>query len=382
LTYPFHVQAKGLANRQLLTFETDTKMNIFNRTEVNFHQRSSVPIQILPKAKVKTKKFWIESDERFVRKMFGTSERCAIYAQPFHSLKMQYGQQHAVPLSSSTKSASRVEDNNLFSAIIEAVRRPSCIVNAASRFVAQVFHGNPYAAIHWRYDKKDWYRYHCVVHYGPKFRNACEILPSITARDIASGVENMLREETSDHFGLFVYIASPPSVENFTKQIYDSLEFLVPLEEKNYLKNFFSMNFQSCWKDLTNFMDVDEIVSLTEMEIMVRSKWFFYSFGSTWSENIRPLRKVGSGFSEADVLSLVRNALLKQPNRVARIFWDLYRRTPLDTKYDLNIILQFFVWFSVTATGCKPKPEISFLPGWLRWTLLPKERYSDSLSGR
>jgi len=291
-------------------------MNIFNRTEVNFHQRSTVPIQTLPKTKLKNAKYWIDSDERFVRKMFGTSEQCAIFAQPFQSLKVEYRQQHALPLSS-TKSASRVEDNSLFSAIIEAVRRPSCIVKAASLFVAQVFHGNRYAAIHWRYDKKDWYRSHCVVHHGPKFRNACEILPSITARDIASEVENTLREETSDRFGLFLYIASPPSLENFTKQIYDSLEFLVPLEEKNYLKNFFSMNCLTCWKELTSFMDVDEIVSLTEMEIMVRSKWFFYSFGSTWSGNIRPLRQVGSGFSEIDVLNLVRNALLKQRNRVA-----------------------------------------------------------------
>jgi len=30
----------------------------------------------------------------------------------------------------------------------------------------------------------------------------------------------------------------------------------------------------------------------------------------------------------------------------------------------------------------RPKPEILFLPGAVRWTPMPKERYGDSLSGR
>jgi len=35
----------------------------------------------------------------------------------------------------------------------------------------------------------------------------------------------------------------------------------------------------------------------------------------------------------------------------------------------------------VTAIGGRPKPELCFLPGRLRWTLLPKEHYGNSLSG-
>jgi len=35
----------------------------------------------------------------------------------------------------------------------------------------------------------------------------------------------------------------------------------------------------------------------------------------------------------------------------------------------------------VTAIGGRPKPELCFLPGRLRWTLLPNERYGNSLSG-
>jgi len=36
----------------------------------------------------------------------------------------------------------------------------------------------------------------------------------------------------------------------------------------------------------------------------------------------------------------------------------------------------------VTAIGGRPKPELWFLPGRLRWTILLMERYGNSLSGR
>ena len=35
----------------------------------------------------------------------------------------------------------------------------------------------------------------------------------------------------------------------------------------------------------------------------------------------------------------------------------------------------------MTALGGRPKPELCFLPGRLRWTLLLKKRYGNSLSG-
>jgi len=41
----------------------------------------------------------------------------------------------------------------------------------------------------------------------------------------------------------------------------------------------------------------------------------------------------------------------------------------------------FLLIIFVTAISGKPAPEICFLPGQLKWTLLPKERYGDSLRG-
>jgi len=34
----------------------------------------------------------------------------------------------------------------------------------------------------------------------------------------------------------------------------------------------------------------------------------------------------------------------------------------------------------MTPIGRKPKHEICSMPGWVRWTLLAKERYGDSFS--
>ena len=45
-------------------------------------------------------------------------------------------------------------------------------------------------------------------------------------------------------------------------------------------------------------------------------------------------------------------------------------------------IVFFFNLILMTAIGSRPKPEICFLSGLLRWTFLPKERYGDPLSGR
>jgi len=52
--------------------------------------------------------------------------------------------------------------------------------------------------------------------------------------------------------------------------------------------------------------------------------------------------------------------------------FDIFRKT----------FLAFFNLVLVSAIGGRLKLEICFLPGRLGWTLLPKERYSDSLSCR
>jgi len=49
---------------------------------------------------------------------------------------------------------------------------------------------------------------------------------------------------------------------------------------------------------------------------------------------------------------------------------------------NLYTYLSLFLFILVTVIGGRPKPELCFLPGRLRWTLLPKVRYGDSLSGR
>ena len=56
-----------------------------------------------------------------------------------------------------------------------------------------------------------------------------------------------------------------------------------------------------------------------------------------------------------------------------------YRTKPAKSTQVGNVFLCLLSL--VTAVSGRPKPEWCFLPGRLRWTLLPKECYSNSLSG-
>jgi len=51
----------------------------------------------------------------------------------------------------------------------------------------------------------------------------------------------------------------------------------------------------------------------------------------------------------------------------------------LHLTFQCNVL---FFTILMTAIGGRPKPEFCFLLGQLRWTLLPKERCGNSLSGR
>ena len=63
-------------------------------------------------------------------------------------------------------------------------------------------------------------------------------------------------------------------------------------------------------------------------------------------------------------------------NRVASTIMSLKQKS------NLNPCVEFFLLILVTAIGGRPKPELCFLAGQLKWTFLPKERYGNSLSGR
>jgi len=58
----------------------------------------------------------------------------------------------------------------------------------------------------------------------------------------------------------------------------------------------------------------------------------------------------------------------KYPTEHYKIAWDVPKNV--------------FLIILATAGSGMPTPDICFLPGPLRWTLLPKHRYSDSLSDR
>jgi len=87
-------------------------------------------------------------------------------------------------------------------------------------------------------------------------------------------------------------MATPPNLKDFRK------EFMIELskiEPKFFIPNitiklFSNLNYFSCWKEM-GWKDEGEIESLVEMELMAMSSWFFYSTGTTWSDNIRVVRQ-------------------------------------------------------------------------------------------
>jgi len=69
-------------------------------------------------------------------------------------------------------------------------------------------------------------------------------------------------------------------------------------------------------------------------------------------------------------------------NDYATIYWHLLKISHWTLKNSMRCAKKQFFVILMTATSGWPTSEMRFLPEQLRWTLLPKERYGNSLSGR
>jgi len=72
----------------------------------------------------------------------------------------------------------------------------------------------------------------------------------------------------------------------------------------------------------------------------------------------------------------------KPLNDYATIYWHLLKISRWTLKNSMRCAKKNFFILLMTATSGWPTPEMRFLPEQLRWTLLPKERNDNSLSGR
>ena len=231
------------------------------------------------------------SDGARLRAIYNTTAPCAIVTSLFNQIAVTLSKFAPYPLERSlAANMNKVDDDVLYAGIVDVVRLPSCIVAAAFAYTKEVLQGRDFVAIHWRYNKEDWMKF-CVRPFPDWCKDICEIIDQIKPAHVANGLVNKMKSIFNVTQTIPVYIATPPSIHQFRNEIYDELQRISELftRPSQSLHEFLSEKYTSCWEE-TGWKIVEEIESFCEMEIMVRSAWFFFSPASTWSENIRPLR--------------------------------------------------------------------------------------------
>jgi len=224
------------------------------------------------------------SNDDLITSAFNSNASCAIALDLFRWLDITPNQQAAFPLKTNFSLTSGRSDV-LFSATIDAIRHPPCIVNAASEYVQKVFSSQKYIGVHWRYDKDDFGKVVCKESWAKYY---CDNMHKIQPKTVALAIHNATDITKKS---IPIYIASPPSLKVFVSKVYEELKQL----NKNFVKpslklnDFLSSKYSNCWEE-TGWTNIENIVSLCEMEIMIKSFWFFFSAGSTWSQMILPFR--------------------------------------------------------------------------------------------
>ncbi|XP_076815120.1 uncharacterized protein LOC143461183 isoform X2 [Clavelina lepadiformis] len=330
------LQAMTSTTADIRRFEKHTQMNIFKikgksvsgffgatKLRLSGKENAIANVPAFPSENYKlTYEPWLLPSQDAIRAAYNTTAPCALYANPFYTISLKLKDKIAFPLNIIGSRIEEIKDNAIFSAIVDSVRRPKCITEAAEAYIDANIGTDEFVTVHWRYNKEDWLR---TCHLEKK-RNTCEILKNITAEDIANAIVNNLplMKNSNRSKTIFVYIATPPTLNGFKLEILNHLENItrqivrrVPTDLNSYLNE---SGVEKCWKD-THWVSSSEILSLAEMEIMRNSNYFFHSVGSTWSSNIRPLRwkwtdgKIERKF-EASILGLAKTIMTKRINGI------------------------------------------------------------------
>jgi len=224
------------------------------------------------------------STDELIKTAFNSKASCAIALTLFRWLDIYPNEQSAVALEENTPLSS-ISNDVLYHAVIDAIRHPPCIVKAVSEYIQEVFSGQRYIGIHWRYDKNDFTKL-CQL---PWVKFYCENMHKIQPKELAHGIISLM--DKVDKSPIPIYIASPPSLESFVNKVYDELEKLYnrAVKPSVKLRDFLSSKYNICWED-AGWKVTENIFSLCESEILINSFWFLFSYPSTWSQMIRPFR--------------------------------------------------------------------------------------------
>ncbi|CAK8693089.1 unnamed protein product [Clavelina lepadiformis] len=229
---------------------------------------------------------WLESDGSTLRKIYHTSAPCAFHASTFSSIAITYKDGLALPLKGSSIDPEKIPDQRLYSAVVEAIQSPPIIKMAAEAYIKTVLRGEKYVAAHWRYDYVDWKRNGSRANK----QDIVQVVEKATAPDLAKGIINSTPIETNR--GVFVYLAMPPSLNQFKEDVYGNLTTLNPLFKKPPIsvESFLQGKVEKCWT-INNWSNIGEVYSQIENQIALKSERFLFSISSTWSGNVRPFRQ-------------------------------------------------------------------------------------------
>ena len=318
--------------------EIATGMNIFfvedqklakvpNATSLRVHQQNHdihPNIPTLPRDEYSQSR--LPPDGEKLRKIFNTQARCAVYMAPHYGIRISSQMNRIYDLPFEGVNGENIEDmpdTQLYSAVVDAVQLPPCIVVTADTYIREAMNGNKFVGVHWRYDKHDWKALYCKQ--KKIYQTFCDDLELITFEDIASAIINTVQASCEKKIRtdaqIFIYIAVPPSLKEFK----ENLLRILPLLNSNFVRpsvdlaSFLTRNFQTCWKS-GKWAETEETLSLLEMQVMAESEWFFYSRLSSWSDVIRHKRaRKQNGQNkknfEASVYQSSRTQMLHRRNR-------------------------------------------------------------------
>ncbi|XP_078495031.1 uncharacterized protein LOC108950060 [Ciona intestinalis] len=295
------LQAMSIRSVETRQFELDTNMKVFNPTRNQTYPGSTrlrlndddvKPPPSIPtfpgENYTVTYQPWLTSDKTTLLKAYSTSAECAVYVGPFFTILTGLKDNIASPLPANLRdvlSHDETPDNVMYSAVVDAVRHPLCIEEAAKAYIKETYNNEEYAAIHWRYDKKDWGRKCKEV-----TSDTCTIVQNVTPAHLATAIVSEIQAEENRTFK-YAYIATPPAIRDFRDDALSEIVKQNPdfINTKGDVTTFLTTRYESCWGN-GRWKNLGEIVSLVEMELMRNSQWFFHSLGSTWSSNVRPIR--------------------------------------------------------------------------------------------
>ena len=221
--------------------------------------------------------------------VFDTTAPCAIYTGVFDSIDVYPRNGIARPLEPNIGSIGEIFDDVLYSAVLDAVGHPPCLVEAATSYIRDVMKNEFYVGLHWRYDNGDWFTYICSSSTTQKSKLRCLNMKKVKPVHLAKAIKRLFKAKTSTLYKTtFVYIATPPTLKTFKDSIYLELKKLDPYFARpaRTIENYLKDRYRLYWKK-QKWNNLPSILSLIEMEIMKKSSLFIYSSGSSWSKKVR-----------------------------------------------------------------------------------------------